>query len=117
MTEEKTGVAKLPALEVGAYYLTEIEPPEGYVLLTKPVNFEIRYSAENGLGLFIPDGSAELDINNEKNIIISNSMGIELPEAGGPGTAAYTFGGLAVIAVGLMYGLGMRRKREKGGLN
>lgn len=44
-------------------------------------------------------------------------MGLELPEAGGPGTAAYTFGGLAVIAVGLMYGLSMRRKREKGGLN
>ncbi len=116
MTEKETGTAALPSLGIGSYYLTEIEPPEGYVLLTTPVMFNINYLSGEGLRLSIPDGSAKLNTDN-KNIIVSNSMGLELPEAGGPGTAAYTFGGLAVIAVGLMYGLSMRRKREKGGLN
>ncbi|MCI8736995.1 MAG: hypothetical protein HFI11_08465 [Lachnospiraceae bacterium] len=116
VTEKETGTAALPSLGIGSYYLTEIEPPEGYVLLTTPVMFNINYLSGEGLRLSIPDGSAELNTDN-KNIIVSNSMGLELPEAGGPGTAAYTFGGLAVIAVGLMYGLSMRRKREKGGLN
>ncbi len=116
VTEKETGTAALPSLGIGSYYLTEIEPPEGYVLLTTPVMFNINYLSGEGLRLSIPDGSAKLNTDN-KNIIVSNSMGLELPEAGGPGTAAYTFGGLAVIAVGLMYGLSMRRKREKGGLN
>lgn len=51
-------------------------------------------------------------------LAITNNTGAELPVTGGPGTVAYTFGGLAmIIAVSLMYGLNMRRKREKGGLN
>lgn len=116
VTEKETGTVALPSLGIGSYYLTEIEPPEGYVLLTTPVMFNINYLSGEGLRLSIPDGSAKLNTDN-KNIIVSNSMGLELPEAGGPGTVAYTFGGLAVIAVGLMYGLSMRRKREKGGLN
>lgn len=59
------------------------------------------------------------DDNNEELWIlaITNDTGAELPVTGGPGTAAYTFGGLAmIIAVSLMYGLNMRRKRGKGGL-
>lgn len=108
----KEGEAPLPALGKGSYYLIEKGAPEGYVLLTAPVKFIIRDSDTKGLELAVADKKVD---NN--NIVISNSMGIELPEAGGPGTVAYTFGGLAVIAVGLMYGLSMRRKREKGGLN
>ena len=51
-------------------------------------------------------------------LAVVNNTGAELPVTGGPGTTAYTFGGLAmIIAVSLMYGLSMRRKREKGGLN
>lgn len=46
---------------------------------------------------------------------IYNSKGITLPETGGPGTVMYTLGGLAVIATSLVYGLSMRRKKEKGG--
>ena len=51
-------------------------------------------------------------------VAIANNTGAVLPVTGGPGTVAYTFGGLAImIAISLMYGLNMRRKREKGGLN
>ncbi len=115
-TEEGTGIGDLPALPSGIYYLKEVTPPTDYVLMTKEVKFEVR-TGNNELVLAILDGSAQPDEKNDKNIFISNSMGVVLPEAGGPGTAAYTFGGLAVIAVGLMYGLNMRRRREKGGLN
>lgn len=68
------------------------------------------------------EAQRQYSIDEDGNIVwtlaITNNTGAELPVTGGPGTAAYTFGGLAmIIAVSLMYGLNMRRKREKGGLN
>lgn len=114
--DDKEGIGILPTLPVGEYYLKEVTPPKDYVLMTDDVKFEVGLVGGT-LGVAIRDGGAKIDENNSLNIFISNSRGIELPEAGGPGTVVYTFGGLAVIAVGLMYGLSMRRKREKGGLN
>jgi LPXTG-motif cell wall-anchored protein len=47
-------------------------------------------------------------------ITVYNSTGKELPHTGGSGTYLYTFGGLAILAVGCVYGFSMRRKRERG---
>lgn len=114
------GVANLPKLEAGEYALEEVEAPEGYNLLANTIGFTVTVSQTNKnleLKLLTDSTTARIDDDNSLNIIITNSAGIVLPEAGGPGTAAYTFGGLAmIIAVSLMYGLNMRRKREKGGL-
>lgn len=118
-TEEtdQSGRTSLGELDAGTYYLFEEKAPEGYILPTKPVKIVVRND-----GVTVYNGGSETtaerdDISKAYIVKIYNSTGAILPETGGPGTVAYTFGGLAVIAVGLMYGLSMRRKREKGGLN
>ena len=114
----ENGIVPLPNLEAGEYELIEVEAPAGYNLLTESVKFrvndslqlEVNTATESSMGI-----AKKADDSN--TIIVMNSTGIALPETGGPGTAAYTFGGLAmIIAVSLMYGLNMRRKREKGGM-
>lgn len=114
---EESGRVSLGNLDADTYYLFEEKAPEGYILPTKPVKIVVRND-----GVTVYNGgsetAAEFDAESKAYIVkIYNSTGAILPEAGGPGTVTYTFGGLAVIAVGLMYGLSMRRKREKGGLN
>lgn len=122
-TSDADGVADLPKLNAGTYTLTEVKAPDGYNLLAYKISFTVGVNSTTKQAevklLADPNINTSAKVNDDDplNIIISNSTGMVLPEAGGPGTAAYTFGGLAmIIAVSLMYGLNMRRKREKGGL-
>ena len=119
------GVTNISDLPVGKYELREVKAPKGYNLQGKPVKFEIAVK-ENENSLELVSWQSENAISNElwdkfkdkdTTITVLNTAGIILPETGGPGTTVYTFGGLAmIIAVGLMYGLNMRRKRGKGGM-
>lgn len=108
-------------LNPGTYYLVEDKAPEGYIQPTKPIRITV---APIGVTAYRLDNDAVIeqekttDESTEKVtyvLKIYNSKGITLPETGGPGTAMYTLGGLAVIATSLVYGLGMRRKKRKGG--
>lgn len=117
------GMADIPALPAGTYHLKETKAPDGHILQEKEITFTIEIDTVKG-GLALKWNGSEVFPNvynqfehPDTTITVINSAGVVLPETGGPGTAAYTFGGLAMIAVGLMYGLSMRRKREKGGLN
>lgn len=112
---ENAGIGFLPKLEVGTYYLTEIKAPDGYHLLETTIGFVVE-SSGNSLSLrLLSNDKAELEGDDQKIISVSNSTGYALPETGGSGTTMYTLGGFAVIAASLMYGLSMRRKKEKGG--
>ena len=51
-------------------------------------------------------------VNTEVKVI-TNAPAYELPETGGIGTSLYTIGGLLLIAVSLLYGYKLRRKRER----
>lgn len=116
---KENGEGALPELEEGTYYLTEIEAPGGYMILGESVEFKVVLEEDDSLVLEVP-ASSHQDSNvkqDDKTIIITNSTGFELPETGGPGTTMYTLGGLAAIATSLVYGLSMRRKKEKGGRN
>ena len=47
-------------------------------------------------------------------ITVTNTPGAVLPNTGGPGTLPYILGGwMLIIASVLMYGVGMRRKKEE----
>ena len=101
-------------LEIGRYLIKETEAPDGYNSISGDMTITVK---ADGIGSSSSSIEVKGPVEGKYKIYITNSAGLELPEAGGPGTAAYTFGGLAmIIAVSLMYGLNMRRKREKGGM-
>ncbi len=111
---DKDGMAELGELACGEYFLVEEEAPDGYILPTKPI--KITVTSE---GVVTDSGTFKSEETTDGKIKcvvpIYNSTGILLPETGGSGIMMYTLGGFAVIAASLMYGLSMRRKKEKGG--
>lgn len=116
MEGDDQGTVQLPKLEKGTYFLTEVTAPDGYNLLNHSIQLVVEEN-ENGELILKRDDSEPNATIQGKNITISNSKGIALPETGGPGIAMYTLGGLAIIATSLVYGLSMRRKKVKGGRN
>ncbi len=105
----------------GIYYLIEANAPEDYIPLAKPIKITVTPTDVTAyqLGSNAPIEKDKTTDESTKKVThvlkIYNSKGITLPETGGPGTVMYTLGGLAVIATSLVYGLSMRRKKEKGG--
>lgn len=124
------------------YLLRETKAPDGFMLSANDFVFNIKEGLDSKVGsiaevvptnqsfftAFISeDGKFAIDATNSDTkytvddngkvwtIAIPNNTGAQLPVTGGPGTAMYTLGGLAVIAASLVYGLGMRRRKEKGG--
>lgn len=98
-------------LHVGqGYWLTETKAPNGYNLLEGAQKFTVDASGKvNGI-----DSNAYFAWDNEQHVLLlRNSSGYELPESGGCGTYLFTFGGLLLMAVPVMYGYSMRRRRER----
>lgn len=89
------------------YYLYETKAPEGYNLLSQPVQFKINAEYE-------PDGSAlqvgyptvtvdKGEPSNNLSTDVVNQSGAELPSTGGIGTTIfYVVGGLLVVGAGIV---------------
>ena len=101
-------------LKAGRYMIEETKAPGGYNKPLDPIQITVN---TNGVAFADGKGGSVTGSGNdgEYKIYIDNSAGIELPETGGPGVMAYTFGGLALMATALVYGFSMRRKRGRGG--
>ena len=54
------------------------------------------------------------DMGEAYTVTVTNTAYFELPESGGPGTLPYTIGGALLAAASLLYGYGLRRRRERG---
>lgn len=54
------------------------------------------------------------DMSEAYTVTVTNTAYFELPESGGPGTLPYTIGGALLAAASLLYGYGLRRRRERG---
>ena len=119
----------LGELGIGRYRLTETKAPDGYIILTKHVYFQVyrdtdgivkaRLTDEAGTALDSPADMAAIDDPGTGDtpaytITVKNTPGAVLPNTGGPGTLPYTLGGLMlIIASALMYGFRMRRKERR----
>ena len=92
-TTGPNGEAKFEGLENGDYWLKEIEAPEGYNLLQKPVK------------VTITTNKTEIEANNYQSLTvkqeITNKKGALLPETGGIGTIGLTALAVAVVACAL----------------
>lgn len=105
-------------LKDGEYYLEEVKAPPGYNIPSRPVNFKLDTAKLTLINPNPPNDEYVQEYLGDDNlyvytILVPNSTGYELPEAGGEGTYKYTIGGAAVIAAGLLYGCIWARKRER----
>lgn len=92
---DANGSALFYGLAYGTYYLIETEAPEGYNLLTEPVEVVV-------------DAATHLA---ENAVLVTNSAHFQLPETGGIGTAVFTLGGAGILSAAALVLLGGKKKR------
>lgn len=89
------GEANQPANEgKTTYYLVETEAPEGYALLTQPIEFEVSSTSYQANPTDLSAGLTDpQEVNNNK---------VTIPQTGGIGSVAVIAAGLLVAGLGLM---------------
>lgn len=101
-TTDSDGVAEFGGLADGTYRLKEVYAPDGYNLMTGPVEVVI-----NGA-----DATVENQAVLSQPIEVPNSTGAKLPETGGMGTTVFYAAG-SVLVVGALAML-LKKKRGAG---
>lgn len=100
-TTDDDGNINIAGLEAGTYFLHEIEAPDGYNKLKKPVKIEIVVNEGNYENATITVNGDDAS-GDEGNVIdVENKKGIELPETGSIGTIGLTALGVVVVVAGL----------------
>ena len=117
----------LGGLGIGRYQLVETKAPDGYIILTKAVYFEVykdtdgvlkaRLTDESGVAVTSPTDIAAIDGPGSGDtpiytVTVTNTPGTALPNTGGPGTLLYTLSGL-ILLTGSVIGLSMRRRERR----
>lgn len=92
---DENGCALFYGLAYGTYYLIETEAPEGYHLLTEPVEVLV----------------GEVSHLEENAVLVTNSAQFQLPETGGIGTAVFTLGGAGILGAAALVLLGGKKRR------
>lgn len=108
---------RISQLPEGAYYLKEVQAPDGYLLNPEPLYFEIYVGKKAETFAVHTENTQEEtagELNKDKVLIeitFENSRQPELPKTGGPGILRYYQYGLSLI--GAAYILCIREKRRK----
>lgn len=97
-------VEDLPLNENGEPYPCQITS----IVNTNDRNKDLAVSTSSATAEKYLRGSVNTEVK-----VITNAPAYELPKMGGIGTSLYTIGGLLLIAVSLLYGYKLRRKRER----
>ena len=123
------GTVSLGGLASGIYYLDETKAPPGYNSLQEPVKITVDSSQEaaghpvayhqsdnaqsdSGAGIQTVTGG---DGTTIYLLTVTNSAGHKLPDTGSTGTLPCRLGGLGIMLISAMlYGCGLRRRREGG---
>ena len=93
------------------YELREVETPSCYFEDTDQYAVTVAYDALT-VTVTHEDGTTE-SWDMADNPTIVNRRRPRMPETGGAGTLPYTIGGIALMAIGLLYGCALRRRRER----
>lgn len=96
LTTSNSGKLEIKGLDVGTYYLEEIEAPKGYNKLTKPIEVKI---ADKAGAITVDDKPI-----SDTTVKVENKAGTTLPTTGGIGTTIFYLigGGLMVAAAVLL---------------
>ncbi|MBR6527908.1 MAG: SpaH/EbpB family LPXTG-anchored major pilin [Lachnospiraceae bacterium] len=106
ITTDENGDALIFGLEAGTYYLVEIKAPNGYNLLSYPVQVTLDQTSHH-IGDIETTQSVEID----RTVYVANSNTFRLPETGGIGTAVFTLvGSLMMGGAGVML---VNKKRDE----
>ncbi len=100
------GKAMLYGLEEGTYYLVETKAPDGYNLLSYPVEVTL-----NNVSHVTEDDPAT-EANEDMTVKVANSNQFRLPETGGIGTTIFTASGIMMLAAAAVV-LVMKKKEEE----
>ncbi|MGN0809696.1 MAG: SpaH/EbpB family LPXTG-anchored major pilin [Christensenellales bacterium] len=103
-TTNSNGEAVISGIAEGTYQLVEIKAPEGYNLLSGPVDVTVPTPAEE-----------DQDPNHENvTVTVKNSTGSELPSTGGIGTTIfYIVGGVLMVAAVVLFATKKRMSASK----
>jgi len=111
------GKTSFMGLTAGTYTLTEVESPDGYNLLTQPIEFEITWNATDGFAVAADDQSGVTydAASGTFKITVENNKGSVLPHTGGIGTTIFMFIGAFLVlgAAVILVSVIVTRKRER----
>ena len=97
---DANGVITFEGLGEGTFTITEIEAPEGYNKLTKPITIVIDFDEDGERKWSAKKDGDDLDLDGNIFIFqVENKAGATLPTTGGMGTTLfYAVGGILVLA-------------------
>ncbi len=107
------GKLNVIGLGEGKYILTETKAPDGYNLPSKSFDFTLTAKTD-AAGTVILDNDA--DTASATGVVtknIQNSNGFILPTTGGMGTVLFTVAGVALVALGVVMIVVLKKKNSK----
>lgn len=109
----ENGKLILEGLAAGTYYLKETKAPADYNIARDAFELTVKDTDNDGVAENA-DNSAKFE-NGLVTISIPNSNGFQLPTTGGMGTILFTVGGIALIALGAVMIVLIRKNSKKAG--
>ena len=107
LESDEDGKIDLGRLVAGEYYLVETSAPDGYILLTDPVEItvnadKVQYKQISN-SLSTSNGGVSGGREEGYTLVVTNNAGYELPSTGGPGTRLFTiFGSILILGAGVL---------------
>lgn len=107
------GKLNVSGLGADKYILTETKAPDGYNLPSKSFEFTLTASTDAAGTVILDNNEATASATGVVTKNIQNSNGFTLPTTGGMGTVLFTVAGVALVALGVVMIVVLKKKNSK----